>query len=86
MHVQLHVPHAHRRTRTQREARTTPIDRETRLTRDLAVLVAVATGGAVLLWAAAATGAADDAWWPLLLVAAIGLLAALGGWVARRDR
>lgn len=87
MHLHLHLPHAlhHARPHATRQELSSE-ERHARTTRDLTVLVAVATGTALALWTAAAIGAADTAWWALLLVAALSLIVALGAWVLLRDR
>lgn len=87
MHLHLHLPHAlhHAHRHTTRQALSAE-ERDARTTRDLTLLVAVATGTAIALWTAAAIGAADAAWWALLLVAALSLIVALGAWVLLRDR
>lgn len=87
MHLHLHLPHVLHRAHVHpaRQAMSEE-ERQARVTRDLTVLLAVATGTAIVLWTAAAIGAADAAWWALLLVAAIALVVALGAWVLLRDR
>lgn len=87
MQFHLHVPHAlqrHGATATPRPL--TDEERHLRTTRDLTVLVAVASGAAVVLWTVAAAGAAGTLWWALVVVAAIALVVALGAWVLVRDR